>query len=158
MEITNNSRKAAKPDMTPLVDLGFLLITFFMYTTTFSTPNMFTFVQPHADGKAPIKLSNTLTFVLGENNELYYHQAEVNKIQKEDLLKVDFSTNAIGKLLVMKRNSANKVENFTVIIKPSAKSTYKNLVDILDEMMIFNQGRYTIDELSANEMHLLAEI
>lgn len=158
MEITKNPQKAAKPDMTPLVDLGFLLITFFMYTTTFTSPNMFTFIQPPNDGRLPIKLSNTLTFVLGENNELYYHQAEVNKIKKEDLFKVDFSTKAIGKLLVQKRNMALKADNFTVIIKPSEKSTYKNLVDILDEMMIFNQGRYAVTDVSANEIRLLAEL
>jgi biopolymer transport protein ExbD len=66
------SRPSLKIDMTPMVDLGFLLISFFIFTTSISTPAVTKLFMP-ADG-VPSKLgeSNALTLLLGNNNTLFY--------------------------------------------------------------------------------------
>lgn len=158
MEIQTSTRRAAKPDMTPLVDLGFLLITFFMYTTTFTTPTMMKFAQPISDNTgnhAPIRVHNTLTFILGENNRLYYYQQELNKLSANDIKEVSFTTREIGNLIKEFKQNAIDPDLFTVIIKPSEKSTYQNFVNILDEMMIFNQEHYSVVEISKKEEDFL---
>jgi biopolymer transport protein ExbD len=69
----NNKREAAKPDMTPMVDLGFLLITFFMYTTTFTNPVQLSFNQPieDDDSTSEIMESNSLTIIIGKTTNYF---------------------------------------------------------------------------------------
>jgi biopolymer transport protein ExbD len=65
-------RNSSKPDMTPIVDLGFLLITFFMFTTTFSNPNMMKLFMPGKDnGTRDISTKNSITFILGKNDRVF---------------------------------------------------------------------------------------
>src|SRR5687767_41430 len=68
-------------DMTPLVDLGFLLITFFIFTATMSTPNTMRLIMPK-DEKDPekqteVKESSTLTILMGKNNNVYYYEGQL---------------------------------------------------------------------------------
>lgn len=67
-------KKSPGTDLTPMVDLGFLLITFFVITTEFSKP-MVTKLNMPADGP-PIKLgeSSALTVLLGSDNTVYYYE------------------------------------------------------------------------------------
>jgi len=63
-------------DMTPLVDLAFLLLTFFVLTSTFSKPKVMSLVYP-AKPKDEVKveeqkINNAITFLLTENKIFYY--------------------------------------------------------------------------------------
>lgn len=150
----NEKRNVSKPDMTPLVDLGFLLITFFIYTTTFTKPVQMPFAQPKSDeGTSIIKESNSLTLILGANNQLFYHNK--NLIELTEISLVGNSKTDLQDLLINSKRNAKSAEKFTVIIKPSEFSTYNNFVDILDEIVIVNQQIYAVVDISAKEKVLL---
>lgn len=151
-EITTNTRQP-RVDMTPMVDLGFLLITFFVFTTTFSSPTMMKLTMPDKSTEPgmPIKYGNTLTLILGKNNRIFWHQKGPKDLNEEVLNETSYGT-TLSQLIIQKRNNAIEKENFTVIIKPSDESQYKNTVDVLDEMVITNQGRYVIADASPKEI------
>lgn len=153
-EVTN--KKSGKPDMTPMVDLGFLLITFFIYTTTFSTPNTMDLNMPSDKGTegAPIKKSNSITVILGKNNKLYWHQQEVAVVKESDLVETDFSPKGIRQAIINQKKLAIDPELWTVIIKPSDDSNWKNAVDILDETAITGSSRKAVVELTEKETEL----
>lgn len=151
----NEKRTVSKPDMTPLVDLGFLLITFFIYTTTFTKPVHFSYKQPIKDGDKTnfTKESNSLTIVIGKNDELFFHQKTLDDLS--NLSAIPQSKTALRALLIDAKNRAVDSDNFTVIIKPSEFSTYNRFVDMLDEMVITNQQRYAVVDISEKEIALL---
>jgi biopolymer transport protein ExbD len=151
----NNKREAAKPDMTPMVDLGFLLITFFMYTTTFTNPVQLSFNQPIKDDASTSEImeSNSLTIIIGKNDELLYHMTNLEDLTT--LSNISNSKSAFRELLINSKKNATKAENFTVIIKPSEFSTYNGFVDVLDEMVIINQKVYAVVDISEKEVSLL---
>ena len=152
-------RSSAKPDMTPMVDLGFLLITFFMFTTMFSNPNMMKLVIPEkGKGSSIISKENSITIILGKNDKIYWHQKDLEELTAADLMETDFTSNGIRKQILEKYNQSKKPENFTVIIKPSNESNYKNTVDILDEMEITNMQHYALVDLFPKEVVAYSKI
>jgi biopolymer transport protein ExbD len=152
-EIITNSRRAARPDMTPMVDLGFLLITFFMFTTTFSLPYVMDLAMPKdGDKTSPMKVKNTLTLILGKENRVFWHQATLNDLNENALSETTFSPKELRTLLISKYRAAEKPENFTVIIKPTDESSYENMVDILDEMAITKMPHYSLVDISSKEV------
>jgi biopolymer transport protein ExbD len=149
-----SKKMSTKVDMTPMVDLGFLLITFFMFTTTFSKPNVMAMKLPaKADKtdnspKPEIDLSNSITMMLGKDDKIYYHQLDQSGLTGPDKLNVtNFDKGAIGKVIAQAKTQAKRPEIFTIIIKPSDDSNYKNLVDMLDELEITNNKTYGIGEV-----------
>jgi biopolymer transport protein ExbD len=155
-EITTRNRKVAKPDMTPLVDLGFLLITFFIYTTTFTSSKTMPFYQSIPDeGVQDVRVSNSMTLLLGNDNRLFWHQKSSEEIDRQFVNKISYSKKDLRNLVISKRTNALEPEHFTVIIKPSIGSNYKNMVDVLDEMVISNQQSYAVVDITPNEEKLL---
>lgn len=151
---TSNKKNAAKPDMTPLVDLGFLLITFFMYTSTFTKPVQFSYNQPLKNGEtSAIYDTNTLTLIIGENDQVFYHRNSLDDLT--NLSPVENSKTGLRKLLTQSKMMAKEADNFTVIIKPSDLATYNKFIDILDEMIIVNQDRYAVVDITEKEKSLL---
>lgn len=155
-----NTAKGKKPDMTPLVDLGFLLITFFIYTTTFTKANVMRFATPKQSEKntSPIKNSNSLTVLLGENDRLYWYQKPLSDLNSTDFHSSDYSAWGIRKVLTEKRNEAKNPEHFTVILKATDKATWKNTVDMLDELAIVGGMKSALVDLSPKELSLYQSI
>ena len=150
-------KASTRVDMTPMVDLGFLLITFFILATTLNKPTSMTLNVPDKTEKQeetePIKASKVMTIFLGQNNEVHYI---FGKAANED---PDLKTVRYGQeLRDAIQTSKNKVgADFVVVIKPTAKSTYRNMVDILDEMAITKTKRYSlVDQLTPDENKLIA--
>lgn len=152
------SSKLINVDMTPMVDLGFLLITFFMFTTAFNKPNILDLGLPAGEGGTEINYKNQLTFILGENNRIFYYQKEAKNLSENDLKEVSFEGMNLSKLITTYKNSALSPENFTVIIKPTDDANYKNFVDILDEMSLTKNERYGISDLKPLEKNLYEQI
>ena len=151
-EITTNTR-SPRVDMTPMVDLGFLLITFFVFTTTFTKPFMMTLSMPD-DTKVtgpPLKVRNTLTLVLGKDNQIFWHQKPLGELKPEHLNATTYGS-TLTKLIIDKRNYALNDSLFTVIIHPSDEASYKNAVDVMDEMIITNQKRYVLADIPPKEV------
>ncbi|MER0442579.1 biopolymer transporter ExbD [Emticicia sp. W12TSBA100-4] len=153
-ELTTNTRQP-RVDMTPMVDLGFLLITFFVFTTTFSSNFMMKLNMPDNsnDPRPPIKYQNTLTLILGKDNRIFYHQKGPKDLNTSLLSETAYGT-TLSKLILEKRNSAIEKDNFTVIIRPTDESVYKNTVDVLDEMKITNQPLYVLTDISPREVEV----
>ena len=95
-------------DMTPMVDLMCLLITFFMLTTAFSKPKVMLITMPEKnkpEEKTPqIPAWRTLNVLLTDNDVLYYYigNADPKKPPLPTLIKSDFSKNGIRKVLLEK--------------------------------------------------------
>ena len=161
------SKKAnSKVDLTAMVDLAFLLITFFMLTTTLSKPQSMPLGLPDKeDDKTkdkPIKVdeNRTMTVLLGANNKMIYYMgllATPIAGPKE----ISYGKEGIRKELLKRKISVleytgKKDKGMIVIIKPSKKSNYRNLVDILDEMAIVDVPTYAIvNDFTPEEQKLL---
>jgi biopolymer transport protein ExbD len=153
------SKKAStRIDMTPMVDLGFLLITFFILATTLSKPSSMTLNVPDktkTEETEPIKASNVMTVFLGDNNKAYYI---FGKAANED---PKLETVGYGyEFRKAIQDNARKVpaDKFVVVIKPTKVSNYKNMVDVLDEMAITKTKRYAlVDALTPDEEKLLKD-
>ena len=152
-------KKLIRVDMTPMVDLGFLLITFFMLATSFSKPNVMDLSLPAGENLQGnvINFKNQITFLIGKDNRIFYYQAEKKDLNSELLKETSFTDDDITKVIESARKNAPKPELFTVIIKPTEDANYKNFVDILDEMQLTNSERYGISEISDTEKKVYQE-
>ena len=143
-------KKIIRVDMTPMVDLGFLLITFFMLATSFSKPNVMDLGLPAGgqESGTVIDVKNQITFIIGKDNRVFYYQGEKKDLNTNMLKETTFSNSGITKIIETAKENAAKKELFTVIIKPTDDAKYKNFVDMLDEMEITKSDRYGISEIS----------
>jgi len=153
---TTGVRKAVKRstrvDLTPMVDLGFLLITFFIFTTSMSEPHAMKLRMPHdALTKQDSMLtpeSGVLTVLLAGNNRIFlYYGAWLPGVS--GVIETDY--NKVRNLLIEKKKSTPP-EDFMVLIKSSPTATYRNCVDILDEMLINDIKRYAFLETEKKEL------
>jgi biopolymer transport protein ExbD len=181
---------STRVDMTPMVDLGFLLITFFVFTATMSTPTTLDLNMPKdiddPEKKTEVKQSGVITVLLGKADQVYYYEGQlevaegknnfkqttfkgirdiiINK-RKEVMSRFNAAT-ADPKACEAEKMSAKKKGDpnwekacedidFMVIIKPNEDATYKNTVDILDEMTINQVKRYAMVKVLDDEMKLI---
>lgn len=153
-----SKKQSTRVDMTPMVDLGFLLITFFMFTTTFSKPNVMDLglpAKPKPDAPKPppteIKLSNSISILLGKNNRVFWHQQDATSLNDQNLMETTLDREGIRKIIQQAKSRAADQSKFTVIIKPTDDAVYKNFVDILDEMAITKSEQYGVTDVKAWE-------
>ena len=163
-EITNSSpqnkggkvrsrKMSTRIDMTPMVDLAFLLLTFFMLTTTFLKSQVMEVDMPEKSIAAPppINVKKVLTLVLGANNKVYWYMGYAEPPYKA----TDFSPGGVRKLL-MEKNA--QIKGLYVFIKPSDKSRYQNIVDIFDELSIAGVKHFSVTEITEEDNKLIKEI
>jgi biopolymer transport protein ExbD len=144
-------KKSTKVDLTPMVDLGFLLITFFVFTTTMAKPTVMNVVVPNDKDSTindPICNSCVLTVLLDKNDTIKYFEGE----EKTAILKeTNFSEEGIRKILIEKKKAVKKVrgngDEMVLFIKPLPTSTFQNFVDITDEVTINGIKKYYIDDV-----------
>ncbi|MBC7921704.1 MAG: biopolymer transporter ExbD [Ferruginibacter sp.] len=138
-------------DMTPMVDLAFLLLTFFMLTTVFSKPQALPLALPDqpADSVLPpvTNAKNVLTFVLGGNNRVYWYAGE--DVSGAKL--TDYSSAGIRRILLANREN----RKLWVFIKPDDASSYQNVVTALDEMAIAAVQHHSLADLGPAERGLV---
>ena len=190
-EITSNSKseKKGKPkklstrvDFTPMCDLGFLLITFFMLSTSMNKPQTMELSLPSKDKvteeeQSKIKESTAITIILGKEDKLFYYfgigteeaapqviettyapdgirkmllQRNLDVVAQVRKLKDQFENKSISEEELRKKTSAAKDNKLApvVMIKSSDEATYKNMVDILDEMQICSIGRFAMVDIT----------
>lgn len=143
-------RKSTPIDLTPMVDLGFLLITFFVFTATMSQPSAMKLILP--DDKditktMATKESGALTFLLSENNSVYYYEGKL------DISGSNVYVSTINEVrdIIIKKKRNTWPDNFFVIIKPAKKSIYRDIVNMLDEMTINDIERYALVDITETE-------
>ena len=152
------NKKSTRVDLTPMVDLGFLLLTFFVFTTAITKPTAMNLVTPNDKGvPSPICETCVLTVMLDKDDKIFYYEGmpENNPTVKE----TSFSTEGIRQVLLQKLAAVKKVkgsaEDMVLIIKPGEESAFKNFVDMADEVTINNVKHYFIDEISEADKKLL---
>ncbi|RIJ37293.1 ExbD/TolR family protein [Pontibacter oryzae] len=150
-------RSSTKIDMTPLVDLAALLITFFMLTTTFNKPQTMEINMPVKDvdpaEQIALKASNAMTIILGEDDNLYYYFGLVE--DNPELVESSYAADGIRKVLVSPRVKSN--DKMTVLVKAMEKARYKNMVDILDELKITDTKKFALVEISDDDKKLVTD-
>lgn len=155
-------------DLTAMVDLAFLLITFFMLTTTLSKPQSMPLAMPDKNKKDPtetptkIPEERMMTILIGKDNKILWYMGRFdaptvppteavfgkNGIRKDLLKNVK-----LGKAYAMKEGKPE--QGLVVNIKASDEANYKNLVDMLDEMAITDPQLYAIGDITPGEIDLL---
>jgi len=158
---SHNKKQVIRIDMTPMVDLGFLLITFFVFTTTMSTPKATDLFMPKDDTSHPQPLPNSLalSLLLDNNNKVYYYNGDFKEaVNANKIFETNYSTyGGIGKIIRQKQKDIDASGKFAdgrkglmLLIKPTSGSVYKNVIDALDEAVINDVRKYAIVE-PANE-------
>lgn len=163
--VKKGKKLSTKIDLTPMVDLGFLLITFFMYTTTMSKPKTMEINMPYKDEnlkeeeQSKIKASTALTVLLSKEHRVYYYEGLADDPTKPPELKVTYfkSKDGIRDEIIDKKRRIEELkktggllakDQLTVLIKPDTTSTYDDLVNILDEMSINDVRTYAIIDIT----------
>lgn len=186
-------KQSTRVDMTPMVDLAFLLLTFFVLTATFSKPKSMELTFPAPPEKIedmpPIK--NGITFLLTKDDRIFYYEGEFraednDKGPKTTLSELSFSQSSLHKYLLdknkkmhdqikaldeqhknkqlddttfkrlVKERKADK-ESYTYLIKTDDQATYKNVIDIIDELNINVVGKYVMVDMMKAEADMMNE-
>lgn len=152
--VKKSKKHSTRVDLTPMVDLGFLLITFFIFTTTVQQPTSMNLNMPK-DTKDPnldmkVKESGSLTLLLGKGNVIYYYGGN-------DPAKMQTTTYKDVRKIILDKKKSTPATDLFVIIKPDKDATYKNAVDILDEMDINDIGRYAMVDPTPDEYNKILQ-
>ncbi len=159
-----SKKQNSKVDLTAMVDLAFLLITFFMLTTSLSKPQSMDLGMPKNDpNEKPILIADarTMTVLLGPDNKLKMYmgqfaspiEAPKEVTYGKDGIRIDIQQ----RLKSVPIEMGDPKKGLIVLIKASKKSNYKNLVDILDEMAISKVPVYAIVDITKEEDNLFAK-
>ena len=175
---------STRVDMTPMVDLGFLLITFFIFTATMSSPKTMDLNMPKDSEKkedeTKVKQSGALTIMLGKDDKVYFYEGELapdgsnfksstfkairDEIirKKQEVIKAHVHDDKCEEMKAKAKEKgdpnwekADLDRDFVVVIKPNAEATYRNTVDMLDEMTINNVKRFAMIKIAQTENDLV---
>jgi biopolymer transport protein ExbD len=157
-------KASVKVDLTPMVDLGFLLITFFIVTTAWSKPGALKINLPADKSTMIFGESAVLTLVPGIGNEIWYYEGDLGPtILNQRNGWVNYSSaNGVGNLIRNKKSSLEKNSFYRkagmelcVVIKPSPNTTLQQVVSLLDEMKIEHVKTYMLSDLEKEVADLI---
>jgi biopolymer transport protein ExbD len=146
-------------DLTAMVDLAFLLITFFILTTSLIKPKAMDVAMPPKDvppsGDAA---SRTMTICLGKNNQVLWYLGLPDKPLVQPTI-VNYGKNGLRAAIINTERSVlkNTGKTLLVILKPSSHSIYDNLVNTLDELNITSVPSYGIVDISPKDIEMLKQ-
>ena len=166
-------KASTRIDFTPMVDLGFLLITFFIFTTTMQKPKTMEIIMPvdkddikDTTQLNKVKASTVLTALLGRDNRVYYYYGIGDDPMHPPEMKVTTFKKQGGirdALIALKKKVADmqttggllKTDAATVLIKPDSNCNYEDVVNMLDEMQINDIGIYALVDISAQDREFI---
>ena len=156
-EIIDSGKKTGKRstrvDLTPMVDLGFLLITFFIFTTALSKPTGLKIYLPKSvpdDIKIKTPKSGALTILPAGDGQIYYYEGDDPHLMRLTDL------NLIRNIIIDKKKRTDP-KKFMVIIKPGRESNFRSLVSIMDEMTINGVKHYAMADPEPVEYKLMGK-
>lgn len=153
--VKKGKKLSTRIDLTPMVDLGFLLITFFIFTTTMSQPTAFKLNLPKEADKpqddTKIKNSGALTILMGKDDNVFYYEGILDPAGK------NFQSSTLKTIrdVIINKKRSTSDKDFFVVIKPNDECTYKDVINILDEMAINVVKRYALVDISDGENQLI---
>ncbi len=161
--VRRSKKLSTKVDLTPMVDLGFLLITFFIFTTAMSTPKAMKLYLPAGlKALSPAGESAVLTIIPVSGNKVFYYHGDLGPAMQNNGYGItSFSlNNGIGdiireKQIALSKNPKYTSNDLTLIIKPSADASYQNVVAALDEVLINDLKHYALVDEDAVEKQTL---
>lgn len=150
-------------DMTPMVDLGFLLITFFIFTTTMAEHRATKLVMPKEGDPMPVKESHVLTALLGGNDQVFVYEGKwEDAVAQHRVIATGYDEfKGLGRHIRLKQQklgARGEKKDLLLLIKPLESAAYKNLVDALDETLINNVEKYAIAEATGEEREYVANV
>ena len=155
---TKSKKLSTRVDLTPMVDLGFLLITFFIFTTTLSEQNAMKLNLPQDDTtKDPptTAASKTLSLLLCKDNKVKYYTGDNPELMQE----TNYSPSGIRNVILQQEQKVaaqfGDKDETVVLIKPTQECTYENIINTLDEMTINDIQRYILMDTNKEELNLL---
>lgn len=144
-------------DMTPMIDLGFLLISFFIFTTEITKPSITKLYMPVDGDSTKIPSSTSLTILLANNDKIFYYCGKLDDaIKNKKILQTSYDElTGLGniirqKQLELKKRNLDKQE-LIILIKPGKESSYKNIIGVVDEMLINDVSKYSISDMQNKE-------
>lgn len=162
--VKKSKKLSTRVDLTPMVDLGFLLITFFVFTTTMSKPTVMKMNEPKddtpPDQQMKVKESAVMTLLLGKQDQIYYYFGTLSPDSASQQFKTS-NFKDIRQIILDKRNSVpdgdKPKSDLMYIIKADKDAKFKNVIDILDEMSInaIPAGHYAEVDISDTEAELI---
>lgn len=149
---------STRVDLTPMVDLGFLLVTFFVFTTTMSQATAMKMNEPNdkdKDKELNVKESGSMTLLLGKDDNIYYYYGTL----KAETVSEQFKSATYKDIreLINEKRKATPEDDLMYIIKSDDESTFKNAVDIIDEMTIsgVKPGHYAEVKITPQEREFI---
>jgi biopolymer transport protein ExbD len=141
---------STRVDLTPMVDLGFLLITFFIFTASLNQPKAMRLVMPNENGDPmPIKESGALTLLPAANGLVYYYEGKFDQANFKEI-----HLNEMRNLILVKK-AKTKEKDLFVVIKPAEMSSYGDIMKVLDEMKISDIKRYSLANITKPERAMM---
>lgn len=139
-------RIGVRLDMTPLVDVAFLLLTFFMLTTTFSLPQVMEISLPPSETKSEITEASLLLLRVMEDGRIFWSFGTETPRRIEQ-------TELRGFLL----DRANANPNLILLVKVDRKSKYSTMVSIIDELHLANITRFSLAPLLDQDKKIIEQ-
>ncbi|HNP23107.1 MAG TPA: biopolymer transporter ExbD [Panacibacter sp.] len=153
--VHKSKKLSTRVDLTPMVDLGFLLITFFVFTTSITKPTAMKILMPADGGDSKTSAGKTINLLLAKDNIVFYYNGDsLNNIHQTDFSAIGLRAviNEKKKAVAAFYGNANET---VVLIKPLEQSNYRNVVDALDEMQINQVNRYILMDAGKEELAML---
>ena len=141
------TRLGVRIDMTPMVDVAFLLLTFFIYTTTMSRPQTMEINLPPSNVNVEVAMSNLLTLRVKEDGAIFWNMG-VDKPEK-----IEFKS--LRSFLGQKSQQNPKL---ITLLKIDRKGKYKMMVDIMDELNLASISRFSITPMLDADKQILAKV
>jgi len=159
-----------KVDLTPMVDLNLLLITFFMLATTLSKPKAMELNMPFKnkeESKSKVKEDAAMTILLGDDHKIYYYHGIGSPENPPVVMLSSFkSDDGIRDVIIEKKKAVKQLisqgvltatDELTVLIKPDTSCTTDDVIDIIDEMTINGVSIYTLTDITTVDQSFIAD-
>jgi biopolymer transport protein ExbD len=140
-------RVGIRIDMTPLVDIAFLLLTFFMLTTSMSRPQTMEINLPPEEVTVEIAESNLLTLRVNEKGEIFWNVA------LDAPVKVEFAN-----LRSFLKEHAEANPKLVTLVKIDRQGKYDMMVNMIDELNLARITRFSLAPLQDKDKEILAKV
>ena len=139
-------RVAIRIDMTPMVDVAFLLLIFFMVTTVFRQPQAMELNLPPADAKVQVAESNVLTLFVDANERMSYQMG-----------KSPLASTSLKDLNLLFAEGVKANPELIILVKINRAARYNDMVNIMDELEIANMTRFSLVAMTPDEAIMIEE-
>lgn len=157
--VRRSKKLSTRVDLTPMVDLGFLLITFFVFTTNMTKPKGLRLIMPKGEvSKTKVGESTALTAFPLQNGKVFYYHGSLEEATKNSLFGITTLSysDGLGQIIRDKQVALGpKKKDLFLIIKPTDESDLRQLTDIMDEVLINTLEHYAIIDITEEEKELI---